>query len=238
MLGVEWRLTLADRRLMVLNVVVPLALVVPLSTGALSPPHAAAAYAVLFTLFCIGGAASELLGDAEAGMTRRVVRGGIGPASYLLQRTFAGAVVDLVQLTPSLALVTLAAGASMGEALAAWGALAAAAWVGGLVGVVSASLSRSALEATLFVSVAVFLLCHLSGVFRAPEPGSLAATFEGAAPFRALHEAFLGIATGAPVRGGTAAVAWSVALPLVVGLFAPALLRSLSHVRQTEVARV
>ena len=55
--GLEWRIAVTRRRLLVLNTLVPLLLVVPVATGAAPAVHAAAVYTVLFAIFSTFGSA-------------------------------------------------------------------------------------------------------------------------------------------------------------------------------------
>jgi len=202
--------------------VVPLGLVVPVATGAVSRPAAAAWYAVLFTAFAVLGSALSLRWEGERGMSRRIVRGGVTPWSYLLQRAGAGATIDLVQLTPALLFAAAATGGSAADAAIAFVVLGVGLWIGGLVGVLVAGVSRSLAEAALFGVLASLLLDHASGVFRTPAPGSSGANLEAVAPFRAVHESLLEVTTGMPWGGGASLLGWAVLLPGVVALLAPA----------------
>ncbi len=227
--GLEWRVALARKRLLVLNTLVPLLLVVPVATGAAPAAHAAAVYAVLFTMFSTFGSAIPLVRDGASGMTARVLRGGISPWGYLLQRSAAGASLDVLQLTPALALAALGARASPSDFLLVLGALVATAWVANLIGALVAATTRSLAEAALFSAVSTLLLLHMSGVFRTPLQGSYGARFEAASPFRALHESLLGMTQAGAVDGGVAVAAWGLLLPTVAVVFARQLTRSLGR---------
>ena len=216
----EWRIATARRRLFVLNVVVPLLLVLPVAMGAAPAVHAAAVYVVLFAIFSTFGSAIPLVRDGESGLSGRVLRAGVAPASYLLQRTAAGAALDVLQLGPALAVAALAAGAGPRAFLVALAALAATVCVANLVGVLVAAATRSLAEAALFSAVSTLLLLHASGVFRTPVPGSLGAVVESVAPFRALHEALLAMSMTTPVGGGAALGIWCVVLAVATGILA------------------
>lgn len=226
---VEWRLATVRPRRFLVGAIVPLALVLPVATGALGQGHAAAAYVLIFAACAIAGSAVPLRWEAERGMTVRIVAGGVAPWSYLLQRTAARATIDVVQITPALAVVVAAARASPAQGVATLVVLALSVWVGGLAGVFLAAWGRSLVETGVFAALATVLLAHASGVFRSSPPGSLGAFVEGIAPFRALHESLLEIANGAPAGGEGALVAWAAALAAVVALAAPAVHKALTR---------
>ncbi len=227
----ELRSALARRRLFFLNVAVPLLLVTPIALGAAPAFHAAAVYTVLFVLSGTFGSAIPLVRDAEAGLLDRVLRSGLSPAVYLLQRAIAGSLLDALQLAPALAVASLAAGASAVGFTKAWFALAVSLWIANLLGVAVAAAARSLAETALFSAVTALLLLHVSGVFRTPAEGSVWAGAESASPFRALHEATLSMATASPAHGGTALVLWALVLPSTIALFARPLTRTLRVVR-------
>ncbi len=217
---IEWRIATARRRLFVLNVVVPLFLVLPVAMGAAPAVHAAAVYVVLFAIFSTFGSAIPLVRDGQSGLSGRVLRAGVAPVSYFLQRTAAGAALDVLQLGPALAVAAVAAGAGRRAFLVAFVALAATLWVANLMGVLVAAATRSLAEAALFAAVSTLLLLHVSGVFRTPVPGSFGAAVESVAPFRALHEALLSMSMITPVRGGVALGVWCVVMAAVTGVLA------------------
>jgi hypothetical protein len=226
---VEWRLVGTRLRPFGVGTLAPLAIVVPMATGAVSTQLAAAMYTVVFTAFVVLGSAVPLRWEGERGMVARIEQGGVAPWSYLFQRTSVGAVVGLVQLTPALLVVAGAVGASAADAAVAFGALALSAWVGGLLGVLVAGASRAVGEAGLLGGLLTFLLTHMSGVFRTPAESSTGALLERVSPFRALHESLLEMTTGAPWAGGTALILWAAVLPAAVAALAPPLVVALQR---------
>jgi ABC-2 type transporter len=228
--ALEWRLALTRSRVLVLSTALPLALVLPVASGMVPAAETASVYLLLFAGFAAIGTALPLRWEGERGMSSRVVLGGMSAPSYLLQRTAAGAILDLAQLTPALVVAALAAHASVSDALAAYVGLAATVWIAGLVGVVAAAVTRSLAEAGLVATVIVISLAEMSGVFYTPMPGSLGAALEAISPFRALHEALLDMTVGAPTSGGLAEIVWVVALPVVVALTASKLHAGLRQV--------
>lgn len=216
----ELRIALARRRLLALNVLVPLSLVAPIALGAAPEPHAAAVYAVLFVLFGTFGSAIPLVRDAEDGLLERVLSTGLSPATYLLQRSAAGSLIDAIQLLPALLVAGTGLGASVERLWAAWIVLASCLWIANLLGVLVASVARSLAETALLSAVSALLLLHVSGVFRTPVRSSVWAWLEGASPFRALHESMLAFSGGAPAAGYAATFGWAVALPVGAVLLA------------------
>lgn len=232
--ALEWRLALRRRRLLALNVLVPLALVAPLAAGAAPPHHAAAVYTVLFVLFGTFGATIPWVRDGETGWLERLVLRGPTPGSLLFGRSAAAAALDVLELTPALGLALAAARAPAGEALAAFAALGLALAFGNLIGCWAASAARSVAEAALFASVSALLLLHAAGTFRTPRAGSAGAWLEALSPFRILHESLLAaLGPGGP----PAPVAWAsgagvlLAAIVLTGLAAPRLVGAIARSR-------
>lgn len=227
----EEQLALRRRRLFALNVAVPLALATPVALGGAPPTHAAAVYAVLFTFFGVFGSAIPLVRDGERGLLDRILLTGFPLQRYVLDRTLAGALLDLLQLLPTAAVILALADLGVGRigplALALFIALVAA----NALGVLVAWAARSIAEAAMFGSVVSLFLLHGSGVFRTPLPGSFGAGVEAVLPFTALHEAVLAMlgASPGPVtltdRLAAAGVGAAVLLVLVTAFGAPAVER-------------
>ncbi len=191
----EWLSALRHRRLMVFNTLIPLMLVATLALSPAPAVHAAATFTVLFALFGTFGSSIPLIRDGESGLLRRYVLTGVRPGGLLLQRVFANAALDLIQLAPSVLLILLTRG-TLSQA-----AMLAPALVLGLVaanalGVITAAVARSVAEGALFSAVSALLLLHLAGTFRTPVPETWQATLEAWSPFRPLHETLLSATAG------------------------------------------
>lgn len=220
----EWRRSMRRRRLFVLNLVVPLALVAPVAAGAAPPQHAAVVYTVLFVFFGTFGSAIPLLRDAERGMVRKISLLPPDPGRLLVGRAFAGAALDTVQLLPAVALVAMS---GIPSRSVAWLALILPASLvfAGLFGTWIAAIARSVAEGALFAAVSMLLLLHASGVFRTPLPGTAGDALENVAPFRALHEVLL----GAHLSGVGTLLATVAVSTLATVLLGPNLMRSLAR---------
>jgi len=236
--GIEWRMALNDRRHFVLSALVPLAIAAAVATGVAAPRPAAALYVVVFLTFSILGAALPLRWDGERGIVRRVVRGGVPAGRYVILRAGAGATIDLVQLTPALLVVALAGGASPRAVVVALAALALSVWIGGLLGVLAAAVSRSLAETGLVAALAVLLFAHSAGAFEAADAGSLLAWIEALSPFRVLHEAMLDLTVGVTPNGLVAALLWAVLLPSLVWVLGDRIASSLGRVGRGGLAGV
>lgn len=188
----EWQRALARRRLLRLNVAVPLVLVAALVLGGAPAAHAALAYATLFVFFGTFGSAIPLVRDAETGLLGRLSFTGIHEGGFLVQRSLAGAALDAVQLLPSVLLIGVAG--QPGRLPTALLALALALLVCNVLGAWIAAVARSVAEAALFAAVVALLLLHASGVFRAPAPGGVGALVESLAPFTTLSVSLRGLA--------------------------------------------
>jgi hypothetical protein len=192
----EARLALAQRRLFVLNTLVPLALVLPIALGAAPRAHAAVVFTTLFTFFGVFGQAIPLARDAERGLTARYFLAGMSPSSYFLQRVAAHTLIDLIQLAPALLVIAFAfAGGAAGALL---GGLAAATVLALLaanaIGAVVAAVARSIAEAALFASITALFALHASAVFRTPAQGSVSAMVPGLSPLARLHQTLQAVA--------------------------------------------
>ena len=232
--AMEWARARARKRLLLLNVVVPLTLVAAVSLGGAPAFHASVAYTTLFVFFGAFGSAIPLVRDAEVGWVARVALTGTAPHAFLLQRSLAAAILDVLQLLPSVLLIMVVAGSSTLDLAVVFAALALGLAVADLVGAWVAVFARSVAETALFSAVVALLLLHGSGAFRTALPGSAAAAFERWFPFTALHESLLVLA-GAPSPGGALPVAvaagWTVGLALLTGAAAPWMVERLSRLR-------
>jgi len=168
------------------------------------------------------------------GWVARVALTGTGPAAFLLQRSLAGAILDTLQLLPSVLLVAVVAGASLLDLTVAATALSLALAVANLVGAWVAVIARSVAETALFSAVVTLLLLHGSAVFRTPVPGSVGAVIEAGSPFAALHESLLTLA-GGPSPGAAlplaVAAGWVIGAAFFTGVAAPWMVERLSGLR-------
>lgn len=187
--ALEWRQAARRRRVTAFSVGVPLMLVAAVALGDAPAPHAALVYTVLFTFFGTFGAAVPWARDVERGLIGRLALTGVGMPSLVLQRLVAAALLDLLELLPSLALIALAYRADASEAVRLVLAAAAALVAANALGIFVASVAASLAETALLAAVAALLLLHAGGVFRTPAPGSIAAAVQRAVPFHHLHEA-------------------------------------------------
>ena len=193
----EWRQALRRRRVFIFSVVVPLALVAAVATGRAPTPHAALVFTVLFTFFGTFGAGIPWARDSERGLIHRLLLTGISPIAAAVQRWAASALLDLVQLLPSLALIVLWYNAEAAEVARLLACVAAGLLAANALGILVAALARSLAETALLASVAALLLLHAAGAFRTPEAGSAGATVQRALPFYYMHAA-VRAAVGAP----------------------------------------
>lgn len=221
--SLEWRRATRRPRLFIMNMVIPLLLVTPVALGAAPPQHAAAVYTVMFVLFGTFGSAIPLLRDAERGLVRRFSLTPVPAAAWLVGRSVAGALLDVVQLAPSLVVLYLA-GPAVTRPLALPAVLGASLFIANMLGIWVAAVARSVAEGALFAAVSALMLVHASGVFRTPSPGSVGSRVEGAAPFRSLHESLLGVRA----VDDTALVVFAFVAVVLTTAFAGPLLRSLA----------
>ena len=202
--SLEWRIALRRRRLLVLNLGIPLLLVVPIAFSTAPAFHAAAAYAVLFVLFGVFGSSIPLLREGEEGLLRRMVLTGSPEAPLLVQRLTAGAALDTVQLLPALTIILWSGGAPRSVWALAFLLLPPTLWVTNLLGAWVAAAARSLAEGALFAAVTGLFLLHGSGVFRTPVEGEFSALLESMLPFGPMHRVLLAGASGGPPPPGWA----------------------------------
>jgi len=187
--ALEWRQAARRRRVILLSAGVPLLLVLVVALGGAPAPHAALVYSVLFTFFGTFGAAIPWARDSERGLVHRLVLAGLPMSTIVTQRLVASALLDLLELVPSLlAIATLyhvaAADAARLIALVGLGLLAANA-----LGMLVAALAGSLAETALLAAVSALLLLHAGGAFRTPPPGGALEALQRAIPFHYMHEA-------------------------------------------------
>lgn len=229
----EWRTGLRRRRLLALNVAVPLLLVAALVVGGAPAAHAAAAVTVLFTIFGVFGSAIPLVRDGEDGLLLRWLLAGVAPRTWVGGRLAAQAALDMLALLPSVVLLAWGATGGTGEAVVRLLVpLGLTLVVANALGAWLAAAARSLAEAALFGAVVALLLLHLAGVFRTPTAGSWQAAAEACIPFRLLHEALLetlgvGVGTGG-IGAWPPALSVAAVFLLLTWLAAPALLGRLS----------
>ena len=222
----EFRIALARPRLVVLNVMVPVVLVLAISLGGAPGFHAAAVYTVLFTLFGTFGSSIPLVRDAESGLFGRIIRAGVPPSHFLIERAVGGSAIDALQLLPALTIATFGS-ISLNEWTRAVLVLWSSVWIANLLGNLVAAVARSLAETALFSAVTALLLLHLSGVFRTPLPQSSWAAVEALSPFQALHETLLAGLMGTTTELSLGLVVWVLILPVLTVLLARPVTRSL-----------
>ncbi len=188
-LALEWRQAVSRRRVAVLSTVVPLALVAAVALGGAPGPHAALVYTVLFTFFGTFGAAVPWARDAERGWLHRLTLAGVGLPSLVGQRLVVSALVDLIELAPSLLLIAVVYDAGAGAVARLVAAVALGLVCANALGILVALVARSLAETALLASVAALLLLHAAGAFRIPAPDSAAAAVARAVPFHYMHRA-------------------------------------------------
>ena len=190
----EWLTALRRRRLLLFNIVIPLTFVGAIAFSSAPAAHAAAVFTVLFALFGTFGSSIPLIRDGESGLLRRYVLTGVHPGGLLLQRVFASAALDLIELAPSVLVIVAARGSSASQLAIVTPPMVLGLLAANALGAITAALAKSVAEGALFSAVAALLLLHWAGTFRTPVPGTWQATLEVWNPFRPLHESLLAAA--------------------------------------------
>ncbi len=189
----EWVVAGRRRRLLVLNIVIPLALVTPIAFSTAPSAHAAAVFAVLFVLFGTFGSSIPLIRDGESGLLARYALAGAHPGELIIQRVLASAALDALELAPSIAVIIVARSAELAQVGALLAAFVTALLAANLLGAWAAALARSVAEGALFSAVSALMLLHVGGTFRSPTPGTWGAAAETWIPFRPLHDTLLAV---------------------------------------------
>ena len=190
----EWLTAVRRRRLFLFNILIPLTLVATIALSSAPAVHAAAVFTVLFALFGTFGSSIPLIRDGESGLLRRYVLTGVHPGGLVLQRVFAAATLDLIELAPSVLVIVAARGSSASQVAMVVPALILGLLAANGLGALTAALAKSVAEGALFSAVAALLLLHWAGTFRSPVSGTWQATLETWNPFRPLHESLLAAA--------------------------------------------
>ena len=170
----EWLTAVRRRRLFLFNILIPLTFVATIALSSAPAVHAAAVFTVLFTVFGTFGSSIPLIRDGESGLLRRYVLTGIHPGGLLLQRVFATAALDLIELAPSVLVIVAARGSSASQFAMVVGALILGLLAANALGALTAALARSVAEGALLSAMAALLLLHWAGTFRSPLPRNMA----------------------------------------------------------------
>lgn len=181
----EWRIARSRPRRLAWSVSVPVFLLVPVAMSGAAAAHRATVYALFVVFFGLFGAAAPVVRDAERGWVERVLLTGCGVRSWLLERTAAHSLQDLLQLAPALAAVVWIEGGTpvaLPTASVAAGVLLALV-TANLVGTVVAAAVRSLAEGALVCAAVGLATLHLAGAFRPPAPDSWQEAAAAVSPF-------------------------------------------------------
>lgn len=185
----EWRQAIRRPRVNVLSVLVPLFFVAAVALGRAPAPHAALVFTMLFTFFGTFGAGIPWARDVERGWIHRLLLTGVHPGWAVAQRWAASALLDLLQLLPSLLFIIVVYGTGAGDAARLLAGVAAGLLLANALGLLVASIARSLAETALLASVSALLLLHGAGVFRTPLPGTFTESLQRSVPFYYVHDA-------------------------------------------------
>lgn len=198
--GTIWQRELVEftqrRRALLIKLAFPLVVGIPVVLAA-PPLYAAISLTMLIAIIGALGAGAVLTRERQSGLTLRYRTLPVAPGRLLIERLSTSALIDLVQLTPVLALIAL----RHPSQFAWWPALAlttaAVLLIGNLIGAVASTLSDSPGEVMLYVFIPLLPLLFLSGVF-APLTQPALLVISRLLPFSYLHESLLGALGGQP----------------------------------------
>lgn len=187
------------------KLVFPLVLGLPLLLSPAPPFYAAMAITMLATTIGSLGP-SAVLARERGGLQLRYRVLPLPAGRVLAERLTAGALLDLAQLVPVLALVAIRhpAGAPWWPALllTAFGTLLCA----GVLGALASSLTTSPGEVMLYVFIPLLPAFYVAGLF-VPPAGAAWRAVAAALPISHLHEALAGALGGTALEGPAAAAA-------------------------------
>jgi len=198
--GAIWQRELVEfaqrRRALVIKLAFPLVFGIPLVIAA-PPRYAGITLTMLIAIVGALGAGAVLTRERQIGLTLRYRTLPVTPGPLLIERLSTGALIDLLQVTPVLALIAL----RHPSQFVWWPALllstAAVLLIGNLMGAIASTLSDAPGEVMLYVFILLLPLLYLSGVFTPlTEPALLA--ISRLLPFSYLHEAIVGALGGEP----------------------------------------
>ncbi|MFI5279708.1 MAG: ABC transporter permease [Gemmatimonadales bacterium] len=187
--AMEWMQAGRRQRVLALSAGVPLLLVLVVALGGAPAPHAALVYSVLFTFFGTFGAAIPWARDAERGLLHRLVLAGLPMPTIALQRLAASALLDLLELVPSLFVIAVLYHVAAPDAIRLFALVGLGLLAANALGMLVAALAGSLAETALLAAVSALLLLHAGGVFRTPPPGGALELLQRAIPFHYMHEA-------------------------------------------------
>jgi len=198
--GTIWQRELVEfaqrRRALIIKLAFPLLVGIPLVTAA-PPLYAALSLTMLIAIIGTLGAGAVLTRERQSGLTLRYRTLPVTPGRLLIERLSTSALIDLLQVTPVLVLITL----RHPSQFAWWPALllstAAVLLLGNLMGAVASTLSDSPGEVMLYVILPLLPLLYLSGVFT-PLSQPVLLVISRLLPFSYLHESVLGALGGQP----------------------------------------
>ena len=170
---------------------VPMLLILAVALGKAPAPHAALVYSVLFAFFGTFGSAIPWARDAERGWIHRLALTGIGMPALTVQRLLTGALIDAIELLPSVIVIGVLYQTAAPDLVRLFLALVASLLFANALGALVASIAASLAETALLSSVTALLLLHAAGVFRTPAPGGFADALQRIVPFHYLHRAIV-----------------------------------------------
>ncbi|MDH3732187.1 MAG: ABC transporter permease [Gemmatimonadota bacterium] len=216
--SLAWRTAFARKRLFAWNVAIPALLLTPVAVSAAAAPHRTAVFGVFIVFFATFGASIPTVRDARGGWLDTVFLTGYGRSRWFAETVCAGAILDLIQLLPVVAVLVWSAGGTSAADLAYLaGALLLALVSANAIGPFIAAVVRSLAEAALASAAVSLLLLHFSGFFRAPVDG-WTRSVASAMPYRPLREGLAAVQTSGTIDGDPWVTALVVAMIAVLVL--------------------
>src|SRR5919206_4356320 len=191
-------LFLSRRFALLIKMLYPVAIIGPVAASNIPARYAAAVVGIVAIMAGTFGAGESLTNDLNDGILARVALTPISPYRLVFEVLAVNAVLDLIQLTPALAVVYLLHPASFIWVLAATFAVFATLVAANCIGVFIANFTSSPADVLLYATAILFPLIYVSGSFRNQSPTGVLATLREFIPFAYTNDALknvFGLAT-------------------------------------------
>src|SRR5215207_3494298 len=174
---------------LILKMLYPMAIIVPVAASGMPAKYAAAVIGIVAVMAGTFGAGESLTVDLNDGILARVALTPLSPYRIVFEVLAVNAVLDLVQLLPSLLIVYLLYPVPVVWMLAATITVFATLVTANCIGVFIANFTSSPADVLLYATAILFPLIYVSGFFRNQNPTGVLATLRDFVPFAYMNDA-------------------------------------------------
>jgi ABC-2 type transport system permease protein len=218
----------SKRFALLIKMLYPVALIVPVAASALPAQYAAAVVGIVAIMAGTFGAGESLTADLNDGILLRVALTPLSPRRIVFEVLAVNAVLDFIQLLPTLLLVYALHPAPLVWILAATFGVFATLVTANCIGIFIANFTSSPADVLLYAAAILVPLIYVSGFFRNQNPTGVWAAVRDFVPFAYMNDALkevFGLATDtAPLEVFVYPSIIAAALAFCVCLTAPRLL--------------